>query len=117
MMGSRRMRLVLVAAMGAIGAGTTIAGSASADPTAADRETARSLMQEGRELREKGDLQGALKRFQAADGIMHVPTTGLEVARTQATLGLLVGARDTIATIPKAPSQATDPEPMPETRN
>ena len=64
-----------------------------------DRETARTLMQQGRELTAKGDLKEALKRFKGADDIMHVPTTGLEVARTQAPLGLLVEARDTIARI------------------
>src|SRR5580704_12452097 len=39
------------------------AGVASAQPTAADRETARSLMQEARDLRDKGHTQDALKRF------------------------------------------------------
>src|SRR5260221_3476435 len=114
MMGSRRRRLAFAAAGLA---GLIATSSAWAEPTAADRETARSLMQEGRELREKGDLQGALKRFQAADGIMHVPTTALEVARTQATLGLLVEARDTIAAIRKTPAKANDPEPFAEARN
>jgi len=113
-MGSRRRRLAFAAAGLA---GLIATSSAWAEPTAADRETARSLMQEGRELREKGDLQGALKRFQAADGIMHVPTTALEVARTQATLGLLVEARDTIAAIRKTPAKANDPEPFAEARN
>jgi hypothetical protein len=92
------------------------AAMASAEPTAADRETARSFMQEGRELRDKGDLQGALKRFQAADAIMHVPTTGFEVARTQVALGLLVEARDTIAAIRKTPAKPSDPEPFTEAR-
>jgi hypothetical protein len=113
-MGSRRMRLAFATAALA---GLVATSSASAEPTAADRETARSLMQEGRELRDKGDLQGALKRFQAADGIMHVPTTGLEVARTQATLGLLVEARDTIAAIRKTPPKPNEPEPFAEARN
>jgi hypothetical protein len=113
-MGSRRMRLAFTAA-GVVGVLAT--SSAWAEPTAADRETARSLMQEGRDLRDKGDLQGALKRFQAADGIMHVPTTGLEVARTQATLGLLVEARDTIAAIRKTPPKPNEPEPFVEARS
>jgi hypothetical protein len=113
-MGSRRMRFAFAAAAMA---GLVATRSASAEPTAADRETARSLMQEGRELRDKGDLQGALKRFQAADGIMHVPTTSLEVARTQATLGLLVEARDTVAAIRKTPPKPNEPEPFAEARN
>ena len=90
--------------------------AARADPTAADRETARSLMQEGRDLRDKGDLRGALKRFKAADEIMQVPTTSLEVARAQVALGLLVEARDTIAAIRQRPAKPSDPAPFTEAR-
>ena len=73
------------------------ARAAHADPNAADRETARELMQQGRDLRDKNDLKGALQRFKAADDIMHVPTTALPLAQVQADLGLLVEARDTLA--------------------
>jgi hypothetical protein len=73
-------------------------------------------MQEGRDLRDKGDLQAALARFQAADGIMRVPTTGFEVARTQVALRLLIEARDTIAAIRKTPAKPTDPQPFTEAR-
>ncbi|MGA7121686.1 MAG: hypothetical protein WBY94_16385 [Polyangiaceae bacterium] len=92
------------------------ATAAHAEPTAADRETARNLMQEGRDLRDRGDLADALTRFHAADDIMHVPTTGLEVARVEAALGMLVEARDTIAAIRKSPTKPTDPEPFNEAR-
>jgi hypothetical protein len=95
---------------------TAWAGVASAEPNAADRETARSLMQEARDLRDKGHTQDALKRFKAADDIMHVPTTGLEVARTQAAMGMLVEARDTIANIRKLPSSPSDPAPFQDAR-
>jgi hypothetical protein len=74
------------------------------------------MMQEGRDLRDKGDLKTALQRFKGADEIMHVPTTGLEVARTQVALGLLVEALDTIATIHKVPSAADDPQPFKDAR-
>jgi hypothetical protein len=50
-------------------------------------------MDEGDRLVASGDLQGALKRYQAAHQIMGVPTTGIEVAKTQAKLGHLVEAR------------------------
>jgi hypothetical protein len=93
-----------------------VATAARAAPTAADRETARSLMQEGRELRSKGDLSEALKRFKAADDIMHVPTTALEVARTQVSLGQLVEARDTIAAMRQWPAKPSDPTPFTEAR-
>jgi hypothetical protein len=82
--------------------------------SAADKETARSLMDQGDDLRTKGDLKNALARFQAANEIMHVPTTALEVAKTQVALGQLVEARDTLAQIissspaPREPPQFRD---------
>jgi hypothetical protein len=94
--GSRSLaHLALVTAL--VTAALSVVTAANADPTAADRETARTLMEQGREQRDKGDLKEALKRFQAANDIMHVPTTALEVARAQVALGLLVEARDTVA--------------------
>ena len=87
-----------------------------AGPSAADRETARWLMQEGRDLRDKGDMKGALRRFQGADSIMHVPSTGLEVARAQVALGLLVEARDTIAAIRKTTPKPNEPEQFKDAR-
>lgn len=71
------------------------ARAAFAQPTTAERETARSLMDEADSFRQAGDLRRALERYQAADAIMHVPTTGLEVARTQAQLMHLVDATAT----------------------
>jgi hypothetical protein len=93
-----------------------VATAARAQLTAADRETARTMMEQGRDLRDKGDLKEALKRFKAADDIMHVPTTGLEVARTQVSLGLLVEARDTIAAIRQRPAKPNDPSPFKDAR-
>jgi len=87
--------------------------AAHADPTAADRETARTLMDQGHDLRDKGDLKEALKRYKAADEIMHVPTTALPVAKIQVALGLLVEARDTLASsMRRTPEKATDPQPF-----
>jgi hypothetical protein len=99
-----------------IAASLLVTTAAHADPTAADRETARSLMQQGRELRDKGNLAEALKRFKGADDIMHVPTTALEVARVQVSLGQLVEARDAIAAIRLMPEKASDPAPFKDAR-
>src|SRR5580704_4089292 len=112
-MGSRRVRLTLTATAMAVCLATP---SAWAQVSAADRETARSMMQEGRDLRDKGDLKGALQRFKAADDIMHVPTTSLEVARAQVALGQLIEALDTIAAIRKTPPQPDDPAPFKDAR-
>lgn len=65
---------------------------ARAEPTAAERETARSLMDEADALRAQGELWRALERYEAADQLMGVPTTGIEVARTQLALKRLVEA-------------------------
>jgi hypothetical protein len=102
----------LIAAAGALFALVAAATRADAEPTAAEKETARTLMAEGRELRDRKDVAGALQRFRSADAIMHVPTTGLEVARTQAALGQLVEARETLHKIAQIPEQPTDPAPF-----
>jgi hypothetical protein len=87
-----------------------------ADPTAADKETARRLMTEGRTYRKAGDSKSALKSFQAADDIMHVPTTALEVGRTEVELGQLVEARDTLLAIARLPAAPKEPRAFVEAR-
>ncbi len=85
-------------------------------PTAADRATARQLMLDGRNLRYDGNLMGALEKFLAADALMGVPTTGLELAQTQAELGLLVEAQDTCSRVIRHPETRGEPQPFREAR-
>lgn len=85
------------------------ASPAWADPSLSDRETARSLMDDGDAKRDKNDFKGALKSYEAADAIMHVPTTGLEVARMQDKLGLLLEARETLGRVLRTPPKPSDP--------
>ena len=48
---------------------------------------------------------------------MHVPTTALAVAKSQAALGLLVEARDTLASsMRRTPDRPTDPQPFKDAR-
>lgn len=77
--------------------------------TPEDRETARSLMDDGDAKVAAGDLRGALDAYQAADRIMGVPTTGIEVAQTQAKLGELVEARDMALRVMRYPQLADEP--------
>jgi hypothetical protein len=112
--GARRHRRA--PALAALLVATVLAGAVRAAPNAADRETARSLMAEGRELLARMDLKGALDRFQRADTIMHVPTTGYQLAQVQADLGLLVEARDTLARVRETPEAPNDPVPFREAR-
>lgn len=89
----------------------------SGEPSAADRETARTLMATGRAKREAGDLKGALQAFAAADSLMGVPTTGYELAKTQAALGLLVEARDLSLRVARSNPTAGEPGPFAEARH
>ncbi|HKU40367.1 MAG TPA: PEGA domain-containing protein [Polyangiales bacterium] len=81
----------------------------SAEPSAAERETARSLMDEADTLLRDGDVRAALERYRAADAIMHVPTTGLEVARTQARLRELVEAAAKALEVANSTVRADEP--------
>lgn len=91
--------------------------SAWADPTQQEKERARDLMAEGRDKRDnKSDMAGALESFRQADAIMHVPTTGYEVAKAQQALGQLLEARETVAAVLKLPVSVNDPAPFSEAR-
>ncbi len=78
------------------------AATASAEPSAAEKETARKLVKSGRAKRQAGDAKAALEDFKAAHAIMGVPTTGLELGRAQLELGLLVEARDTLLEVARS---------------
>jgi PEGA domain-containing protein len=83
---------------------------AAAEPTVADKELARTLMNRGADLYAAKDYAGALEAFTAADAIMKVPTTALEVARAQVALGKLLEARDALARVTNFPVTAGEPE-------
>jgi hypothetical protein len=90
--------------------------SAHAEASAADKETARTLMTEGRAKRAAGDHQGALEAFKKADEIMHVPTTALEVGRELEALGRLTEARDTYLAVSRSEPAPNEPKPFTEAR-
>lgn len=84
--------------------------ASAAEPTAADKETARTLMNEGDRLFAAKDYQGALKAYGGAHEIMGVPTTGIELAKVQEQLGLLVEARDTLLQVTRYPKRPDEPK-------
>ena len=88
------------------------ASAHAAEPSAADKETARRMMIEGRASRDANDLAGALKAFTVADQIMRVPSTGLEVARAAAALGRLVEARDVALRVARSTPEPGEPAPF-----
>lgn len=108
----RHLRRLCSSALLASALVVTAARTASADPSLSDRETARSLMDDGDAKRDKNDFKAALKSYEAADAIMHVPTTGLEVARAQAQLGLLLEARETLGRVNRLPPKPGEPAPF-----
>lgn len=82
----------------------------SSEPSAADKETARTVFREGDEKFRAGDFEAAYKAFRAADEIMGVPTTGLEHARSLMMLGRLLEARDLFI---KVSNRETQPDELP----
>jgi hypothetical protein len=72
------------------------ASLASAAPSAADMETARTLFVEGKALRDKHDLPGALDRFRAAHALGRTPITAVELGRTLVLMGRLTEAREVL---------------------
>ena len=106
----RRVATAALVVFAALGPRSSHAQSAS------DWETARTLMQEGDARRDRKDFKGALESYQAADAIMHVTTTGLEVARTLAQLGSLVEARDQLVAVLRIPPKPNDPSVIADAR-
>jgi hypothetical protein len=90
----------------------TASGHALAQPSLSDRETARSQMDEGDKKRDAGDLKGALRNYEMADAIMKVPTTGIEVARTQVAMGQLLEGRETLGRVLRLPVKPGEPAPF-----
>jgi hypothetical protein len=88
---------------------TLASGRSVAAPTQADKETARHLMDQADTQVEAKHYAEALKLYQAAHDLVGVPTTGLEVAKTQAALGQLVEARDTALSVVRFPKQGHEP--------
>jgi len=83
---------------------------------AADRARARTLMDIGDQRMGRGDARGALVAYRTADELVGVPTTGIEVGRAQAALGLWVEARDTWVKVALYPTSGDEPRPFTEAR-
>jgi hypothetical protein len=84
------------------------AGVAAAEPSAANRVTARALLDEGYALLAKHDASAALAKFTAADAIMNVPSTKLAMAESHVALGQLVEAQDDLNAALRMPEPASE---------
>jgi hypothetical protein len=80
--------------------------------TEEERESARDLMDQGDERVEQKDYAAALVLYRAAHDIMHVPTTGIEVARALVSLGKLVEGREAALDVLRLPETTNEPKPF-----
>jgi hypothetical protein len=71
-----------------------VAHPAFADPSAADRATARTLAQEGQQALDAKKYGVAVDKFFRADALVHAPTLLLGLARAQVGLGRIVEAQE-----------------------
>lgn len=111
----RRMRAL--SALGLIAVCTLFAGPALAQRSATDIESARRLYNQGTELRDKGDLKGALEKLKAAHALGNTPITGVELCKTHAALGQPVEAREVCLGVGRIPPLAGETSHSVDARN
>jgi len=102
-MGSKGLFLALAIA------GAMVTFPAFAAPTAAQRETARRLMDEGKERTRAGEKARALEAYRKAHDLMRVPSTGIALAKAHLALGHLIEARDVALEVGRMPHDAGEP--------
>lgn len=73
-------------------------------------------MDSGDEKMERGAYQEALSLYAGAHEIMHVPTTGIELARAYAAMGKLVEARDAALDVLRIPAASDEPKAFSDAR-
>ena len=78
------------------------------EPSAADAETALQLFKDGKALRDKGDIPGALSKFRAAYALAETPITALELGRTYAMLGKVIEAREILLGVARIPARKNE---------
>jgi hypothetical protein len=90
--------------------------SFAAEPTAADAESALQLYKDGKALRERGDVDGAIEKLRAAYALVATPITALELARTYVLRGKLVEARALVLAVPRIPVRRNESQKAVEAR-
>jgi hypothetical protein len=89
---------------------------ALAEPSAAEKETARKLVKSGRTKLKDGDVSGAIADLQAAHAIMGVPTTAVALGKAQVEAKQLVEARDTLLSVARIPEAPREPRQFVQAR-
>jgi cell division septation protein DedD len=85
---------------------------AAAEPTAADRESARALMKEGDAAVASQDWTTARRAYAEAHRLMKLPSTGRELARAEEALGHFLEAKDVCETVARTPKTPGEPAPF-----
>ncbi len=95
-----------------------IAGSpAYAQRSATDIESARQLYNQGMQLRDLGDLKGALEKLKAAHALGNTPITGVELCKTHAALAQPVEAREVCLGVARIPPLSGETSRSQDARN
>lgn len=94
----------------------SVASVARAEPSAADKDTARKLMDKGDAAMASKDFKEALKAYEGAKSLVDVPTTALAVAQAQVGLGLFLEARDSALHAERLPSSPNEDEVLVQAR-
>ena len=71
--------------------------------SAVDIAQGRELLNQGLDLRKRGDNAGALEKFKGAHALAHTPITGLELGRAYVAVGRLVEAREAFLSVARVP--------------
>jgi hypothetical protein len=85
---------------------------AHAEPSAADRESARALMKEGDAAAEKKEWAVARKAYGEAHRLMGLPSTGRELSRAEEALGHFLEAKDACEMVARSKPSAGEPAPF-----
>lgn len=96
---------------------TALPGAALAQKSAADIESARQLYNQGLELRDKGDLKGAIEKFKAAHALGGTPITGIELCKAHAGLHQPVEAREVCLGVARIPPLAGETQRSADARS
>ena len=86
-----------------------IAAGALSEPSAAEKETARRLMDQGKVALAHREWDAAIAAYTKAADLVHVPTTELALARAHLAAGHLVEARDAALDATRLPEKQGEP--------
>jgi hypothetical protein len=109
--------LALCTSLGTCLGVASFASPAFAQRTATDIESARQLFNQGMDLRDKGDLRGALEKLKAAHALGNTPITGVELCKTHASLAQPVEAREVCLGVGRIPPLVGETQHSVEARN